>query len=497
MGIASHRPAPFSPGTRLSDHYTIEGLVRLSEGRMFYLANDDRPDRPTRRCWNCGSDETERTKTICSACGSPMENRRFLVSTRWNTDSFEPFSRFFEKKLEHPGLEQPVDVFYQDNVLCSVTNWNGEGLLLDEGSPLPLERVMNIAQRATGTLAFLQTNGIRLETLRAANFLIRDNEEILLFDLEVASNQQGYKDRRDELKCLGEILRRFTPPTAEPIQHFFTRAEKGEFGSPLEFGRRMESHLDQEFQPLNTNAAAMTDVGLCRVLNEDNWGWTRFRPDITLYIVADGMGGHDAGEVASMMAVEQICVQMHRRLESHSNVSHDLLENILEESFRAANNAIKDTADDNHTDMGTTMVAALLIGDSKALVANVGDSRAYLLRDEQLHQISRDHSLVARMVEQNRLSAEEARVHPHSNILLRTVGTERDVDVDVFSVEIEPGDSLLLCSDGLWGDVDDTNIQSILNHYTDPRVACRELVRAAHHGGGKDNVTIQIVQVPG
>ena len=117
-------------------------------------------------------------------------------------------------------------------------------------------------------------------------------------------------------------------------------------------------------------------------------------------------------------------------------------------------------------------------------------------RQEKLHQITRDHSLVARMVEQNRLTPEEARVHPHSNILLRTVGTERDVDVDIFSVELEPGDAVLLCSDGLWGDVDDANIQAIMNHYPDPRQACRELVRASHHGGGKDNVTIQIVQVP-
>jgi protein phosphatase len=132
----------------------------------------------------------------------------------------------------------------------------------------------------------------------------------------------------------------------------------------------------------------------------------------------------------------------------------------------------------------------------QAYVANVGDSRAYLLRDGVLHQVSKDHSLVARLVEQNRLSREDARHYPHSNVLLRTVGTERNVEIDIFSVELESGDRLLLCSDGLWGEVEDEDIESILNHYEDPRVACRELVRAAHHGGGKDNVTVLVIGVP-
>ena len=99
------------------------------------------------------------------------------------------------------------------------------------------------------------------------------------------------------------------------------------------------------------------------------------------------------------------------------------------------------------------------------------------------------------MVEQNRLTPEEARTHPHSNILLRTVGTERNVDIDIFSVELEAQDKLLLCSDGLWGEVEDDDIEAILNHYEDSRVACRELIRAAHHGGGKDNITVLIVGV--
>ena len=119
-----------------------------------------------------------------------------------------------------------------------------------------------------------------------------------------------------------------------------------------------------------------------------------------------------------------------------------------------------------------------------------------LVRLANVYQITKDHSLVQKMVERGRITAEEARNHPHSNILLRTVGTERDIPIDIFRIEFEPGDKVLMCSDGLWGEVEDRDMESILNTYTDPRIASRELVRAAHYGGGKDNVTLTIVTVP-
>jgi protein phosphatase len=169
---------------------------------------------------------------------------------------------------------------------------------------------------------------------------------------------------------------------------------------------------------------------------------------------------------------------------------------LLDEAFQVANNTIKDQAEEKGTDMGTTLVSMLVHQGRQAFVANVGDSRAYLLRKQALHQVSRDHSLVAKMVERGRITAEEARHHPHSNILLRTVGTERDVDIDIFRVELEPGDRVLLCTDGLWGEVEDRDLEMILNTYTDPRIAARELVRAAYQGGGKDNITLLVMQVP-
>ena len=153
--------------------------------------------------------------------------------------------------------------------------------------------------------------------------------------------------------------------------------------------------------------------------------------DTHLYIVADGMGGHDCGEVASALAVETMRTSARRRLHEDGVSGEEDLATLLEGAFQDANNTIKEMAEASNNDMGTTLVAAV-VRNEIAFVANVGDSRGYLMRGDTLHRVTQDHSLVARMVEHARLTEEQARVHPHSNILLRTVGTERDVEIDIF-----------------------------------------------------------------
>ncbi len=500
MANNRQRPSPFPPGTHLSEHYTIEGLVRLSEGRMFYLANDDRPDRPRRFCWDCGCDDTPRSRTACVGCGADLSPRRFLVSVRWEPPRFEPFVKFFERKLDHPGMTGPVDIFFEREVLCAVSPWNGEGLMLDESSPLPARQVLDLAQRTTGVLAFLHHSGVSIGQLSAANFLVGEGRSYQLFDPEIrAVSDQPLEAARqaEEIQLLASFLRRLVGINDQPLSDFFSSAIAGDYPTTLAFGRALEKLIQHDYpSALPNRIAAMSDVGLARSLNEDNWGWTHLHEGINLYVVADGMGGHDKGEVASEMAVEIICRETRSQLQHQPSVSIASLENLLDAAFQASNNSIKDHSEVMGNDMGTTMTAALISENKTALVANVGDSRAYLMRGQVLHQITRDHSLVARMVEQNRIRPEEARHHPHSNILLRTVGTERNVDIDIFRVDLIPNDVLLLCSDGLWGEVDDEDIEAILNHYPDLRIGCRELVRAAHQGGGKDNVTVVVIQVP-
>jgi len=502
MAHSQQRPSPFPPGTRLSDRYTVEGLVRLSEGRMFYLANDDRPDRATRYCWACGNDDTPRNDHHCHGCGTEMVARRFLISVRWNDTGYTPYQTYYERLLQHPGIVPTVDVFMQDGVLCSVTAWTGDALLVDEGSPLSHDELLQLALRGTGLMGFLQYNGIEVAQLTLANFIRSQDGQFKLFDIDISN---VHDQQLDEDQCgpaiagLAEVLRRFTAVYETDLQKLFLDAGAGEFTTPMSFGRAVEQGLDNI--PRNgeedgiCHVAAMSDVGLLRVLNEDNWGWSQLSHDIALYVAADGMGGHECGEIASQMAVETISSVAAERLRHAHTKSVETLENILDEAFQAANNGIKAHSEDMGNDMGTTLTAAAIYRNELALVANVGDSRAYLMREQVLHQITRDHSLVARMVEQNRLTPEEARNHPHSNILLRTVGTERNVEIDIFSVELEKGDRLVLCTDGLWGEIQDEDIEAILNHYADPKVVCREMIRAAHHGGGRDNITVVLVEI--
>lgn len=499
------RPPSFQPGMNLSDYYRVEGLIRLAEGRMFYLVDDQRPDRATRRCWECGNEDNPTSVERCTECGGSLATRQFLLSTRWERAGFEPFLAFFNKQISHPAMLAPCDVFpfpeENPTQICSVVPYSNELLLLDEAAPLPIERVIAFAQRAIGMLGMLAFNGVRLNWLHRSNFMIRSGGESVLFDPDVsavADNPLSPDETRESLMELGEILRRYTALEERGWQEFFLEAERGLFSTAAEFGRALQQEAHRHAKRrIITAHAGMTDVGLQRMLNEDNWGWARLTNGVEIFVVADGMGGHDCGEVASRLAVETLIAVARQRVEVSPRPNVDAIENILDEAFQEANNTIKGNAEARGNDMGTTLVACMVVDDSVALCANVGDSRGYLIRNNTLHQITRDHSLVARMVEQNRITADEARNHPHSNILLRTVGTERNVDIDIFRVELEQGDRVLLCSDGLWGEVEDSEIESIVNQHQDNRIVSRELIRAAHMGGGKDNISVIIVNVPG
>jgi len=468
---------------------------------MFYLANDVRPDLPQRKCWTCGAGDSPRSATNCVQCGNTFQAKRFLVSARWETEFFDAYEGFHRKGLSHPGIATPVDVFRIEEVLFSVVPYGGEGLMVDEASPFTNARVLKLGQRIIGTMAYLHSQGVQLRRLTRSNLLISPDSTARLFDLEVESCFENGTavppdNRAEILKSIGEMLRRYVDIEADDLLCFLTSAEHGEYGDPALLGRAIEKqHPTWSVVTYPQTLAGMSDVGLTRQLNEDNWGWKRLSDRSNLYVVADGMGGHDGGEVASALAVQTLCEIACSEEQSSRPEGADAVESLLDNAFQTANNTVKEHADARGTDMGTTLICTLVLEGKLGFMANVGDSRGYLLRNGTLHQVSKDHSLVQKMVERGRITSEEARHHPHSNILLRTVGTERDIDIDIFRVEFEPGDKVLMCSDGLWGEVEDRDMESILNTYSDPRIAARELVRAAHHGGGKDNVTLMIVGV--
>ena len=233
-----------------------------------------------------------------------------------------------------------------------------------------------------------------------------------------------------------------------------------------------------------------TDVGQKRKMNQDyvfaSEGPVGNLPN--LFTVADGMGGHNAGDYASSHAV-RILVDEIREDADYNPVK------VIRHAIETANTEIRNRAqeDENLRGMGTTMVVATIV-DQYAYVANVGDSRLYVIQDG-IHQITRDHSLVQEMVRMGEIDAEQARKHPKKNIITRALGAEKTVDIDFFDLKLEPGDVVLMCSDGLSNMVEDSQLKEIISDTdTDLDEKGRILIREANRNGGKDNIAIVLVE---
>lgn len=230
-----------------------------------------------------------------------------------------------------------------------------------------------------------------------------------------------------------------------------------------------------------------TDVGLVRKINQDFIFYSRESVGAfpNLFIVADGMGGHNAGDFASRYAVE--CF-----LSYIKNSKPDALIRMVDEGIKYANKKIMEKAaeDENLRGMGTTMVVAY-IEEGQLFVANIGDSRLYLL-DKQINQVTEDHSFVATLVRAGELTPAEARVHPDKNVITRAVGAAENAKVDFFEVDLEPGDQILMCSDGLSNMVEDEVLYDIVkNTYIGDVVD--GLIDEAKRNGGSDNIAVIVI----
>jgi serine/threonine protein phosphatase PrpC len=218
-----------------------------------------------------------------------------------------------------------------------------------------------------------------------------------------------------------------------------------------------------------------------------------------VFVVADGLGGHASGHRASRLVVNVLAHTIVRQvalpvvgMPVDSPVDESGLANILRDAVEAANSSLCAANHESGTDAGSTVVAALIYGDT-AYIANVGDSRAYLHDESGLRRLTSDHSLVQQLVSAGMIQPDEVYTHPQRNQIFRSLGDEPNVNVDLYVQQLKPGTSLLLCSDGLWEMVRDPDIEALLREETDPQSACDALIVAANEGGGDDNVTAVIV----
>jgi PPM family protein phosphatase len=245
-----------------------------------------------------------------------------------------------------------------------------------------------------------------------------------------------------------------------------------------------------------------TDIGRVRAHNEDSsltfessYDGDETLAPFGLFILADGMGGHQAGEVASSLTVRIIANSIIRNIylpylmNGTPSADQMPLSDALHQAVEAANIAVHDQVPGS----GTTLTCALVI-QSRAYLAHVGDSRAYVYYNEQLTQVTHDHSYVDKLVEMGQLTAEAAAVHPQRNVLYRAVGQGDQLEIDVHMIDLPPNSRLLLCCDGLWSMLPDATIKSVLATAPTPQAACEQLIANANEMGGKDNITAVIVE---
>jgi serine/threonine protein phosphatase PrpC len=364
------------------------------------------------------------------------------------------------------------------------------------------------------------------------NALVHESEHERVYQV---TDQQGYQhcwncgsDQNAEgdefcINCGAELLgasylmHEFTPEHARPEELLIPGEIVNTF---IEEGRtyaieQPQAERDPFPEGVHLVAAALSDAGVVRrdEPNEDSTlllllqrSHESISQPLGIFIVADGMGGHASGQLASRIAVNTIAEQIVRTLlaaplsaekESQQPApapDEDHLVQILQAAVEEANSRLCQVNQQNKTDMGCTLTGFMVVGRHSYIV-NVGDSRTYMVRGGQLYQRTTDHSLVGQLVAGGLIQPDEVYTHPQRSQIFRSLGDRPNVQIDLFKQELYPGDILLSCSDGLWEMVRDPQIESILNRATDPQTACAQLIEAANANGGDDNISAVVVFV--
>lgn len=519
-------PPPLSTGAVLNQgRYKIVELRPGVENANVYLVEDT---RPVHLCPSCHKEITDSKEQYCTFCGATLAKAeplylRYQLYESADPKAFAMEERMLRAGLKHEGLRLPLACFTE-----MVSNVSRRYLVEPEFAPTPatalpvpqeLAVVLEWGLLLARALDYLHQHAIALGTSAGLSHIAVEGKTARWINLGTAfdvSNMDqatlGNYLAQDVRGLAAALLQLATGqpklPTGtilpEPVMELFKRALAGNL-TITTFVAELEQAQEATRHPINVTMVIgyRTDVGRQRALNEDSLltldlaaVYRSESVPVGLFAVADGMGGHDAGEVASQLTIQKVAQQAVNEVLRPASAGEPLpnAQQVLTAAVQAANQAVYERRKAAGTDMGNTLVAALVIGD-RAVVANVGDSRGYHLTSQGITQVTVDHSLVERLVATGQITRAEALTHPQKNVIYRTIGDKPRLEADLFERRLAPGDALLLCSDGLSGMVRDEQIWQLWRTSTSPQEACDRLVEAANQAGGEDNITVVIVQI--
>lgn len=482
-------------------------------------------------CPQCKRANPKRSAQFCPNCGTPYPT--FII--RQSSPSRVPKDTNNIQKLLNLSQKTPNIIPYynafeidEQQYLVMLHPKDSWRLLASLPIPQPQELALAWCISLAKAMASLHDQGLVLtseeKTDLRNNVIILNEIRACFSDLTTAhqpvdTERERVEKQRDMrllarllyLLVTGQELRASATVIPISLRRVVETARQGRYTTIQEMILDMQKPPVVELtRSLRQMVGYATHVGKVRDHNEDFVGTYSFAmeqtpgsPQIGLLVVADGMGGHEAGERASKQVVSTVMskVQELQAVPALKGVTRPLRQaktasDVLRDAIQQSNNLLYAARQKAHTgiDRGTTLNAVLIIGDS-ATVANVGDSRTYLLRGGMLQQITQDHSLVASLISAGLITDEEARKHPQRNQIFRTMGDKPNVEVDTFPQVLSAGDCLLLCSDGLWEMIRDDDIQSILLNAPSPQAACDELIQAANDAGGEDNISVIVVKL--
>lgn len=521
-------------GAILRGRYAVLEIRGANQNHHVYLAEDL---APMRQCANCGGVTSGSEERFCGHCGTELTgsspiHRRYLVQERAGENAFASERRLLAMALQHPGLLLPLAVFsevpYGSERTYRVMPELSISLVKAVAVPQPLTTVLAWGVSLAKAMAYLHQHQVIMGSVDLEH-IAADGKRAMWTGLnrtEVIPPEERAKAGvilGEEVRRLAMVLaylatgkQRFEVPVTQigepgwPEELRLLMSDAGQPSTTLsaaQFAAGLERVLASLRQPERARLAtgSRTEVGSVRSLNEDSLltlDLSRALGDAGamggLYVVADGMGGHAAGDVASQLTVRTMARLATEELLSPGidEVTYSDSAMWLEQAVKGANQAVYQARKSANSDMGTTLVAALVFG-VRATLANVGDSRCYHLSPEGIRRITVDHSLVERLVSIGQITREEAATHPQRNVIYRVIGDKPEVEVDIYVQHLRPAEALLLCSDGLSGMVSEQSIWQLWLHAGTPQDACDRMVAAADQAGGEDNISAIIVEVIG